>query len=68
MHTIHNSRVQLLATAFNNLALALIIAGVVAPAVNDQLDGVGRVVVALTWAVGIILHIDGPIVLGRQRR
>jgi hypothetical protein len=27
MHTIHNARITLLATAFNNLALAVVVAG-----------------------------------------
>ena len=31
MHTVHNARVQLLATTLNNVALAFIVAGLVAP-------------------------------------
>ena len=38
MHTIHNARIKLLATVSNNLALAFIVAGFVAPAVSEQLQ------------------------------
>ena len=31
MHTVHNERIKLLATAFSNLALAVVVAGFVAP-------------------------------------
>jgi hypothetical protein len=31
MHTVHNARITLLATAVNNLPLAVIVAGFVAP-------------------------------------
>ena len=37
MHAVHNARIQLLATAQNNVALAFIVAGFVAPAVTVQL-------------------------------
>ena len=37
MHAIHNAGIQLLATAQNNVALAFIVAGFVAPAVTGQL-------------------------------
>lgn len=37
MHAVHNARVQLLATALNNVALAFVVAGFVAPAVTGQL-------------------------------
>jgi hypothetical protein len=32
MHTIHNARVSLLATALNNIGVGAILAGIVAPA------------------------------------
>ena len=37
MHAIHNARVQLLATASNNLGVAGIVAGLVAPFANGSL-------------------------------
>jgi hypothetical protein len=49
MHAVHNARIQLLATACNNLALAVIVAGLVAPAVSGQLHG-SRSIVMLAWA------------------
>jgi hypothetical protein len=69
MHAIHNARIQLLATALNNVALAVVIAGFVAPAVTGQLQGGGRLFVTLAWVgFGIILHIGGQLVLGRLRQ
>jgi hypothetical protein len=66
--SIHNARIQLLATALNNLALAVIVAGFVAPAVTGQLQGGGRVLVALAWTgFGIVLHASGHRVLWRMR-
>jgi hypothetical protein len=34
VHTVHNARITRLATALNNLAVAAIVAGIVAPMVN----------------------------------
>jgi hypothetical protein len=34
MHTVHNARITPLATALNNLGVAAIVAGIVAPMVN----------------------------------
>jgi hypothetical protein len=57
MHAIHNARVQLLATALNNLALAFVVAGFVAPAVSGQLAGRSLALVTLAWrGLGIGLH------------
>ena len=68
MNSIHNARVQLLATALNNVALAFIIAGFVAPAVTGQLPTGGHVLVTLTWIVlGVGIHICAQAVLGRLR-
>jgi hypothetical protein len=40
LHTIHNARVQLIATAINNLGVGSVLAGIVAPAVNGTVgDG-----------------------------
>ena len=37
MNTVHNARITLLATALNNLALAVVVAGSIAPAASGQL-------------------------------
>jgi hypothetical protein len=69
MHTVHNARIQLLATAVNNLALAVIVAGFVAPAASGQLQGGSRVLVTLAWiGFGLVLHGCGQLVLGRLRQ
>ena len=65
MHTVHNARITLLATAVNNLALAAI----VAPVIGSQLQGGGRALVAFAWiGFGIVLHGCGQLVLGRLRQ
>ena len=69
MHTVHNARIQLLATAVSNLALAVIVAGFVAPAASGQLQGGNRALVTLAWlGFGIVLHACGQLVLGRLRQ
>jgi hypothetical protein len=65
-NTVHNARVQLAATAFNNLALAVVVAGFVAPATNGQLQTAGRVLVGLVWiGFGLVLHLMAQWTLGR---
>jgi len=69
MLMIHNARVQLIATALNNLALAFIVAGFVAPFVSGQLLDLGRV--SLMFAVicvGIALPIVAQRALGRLKQ
>jgi hypothetical protein len=69
VHTIRNARVQLLATMVNNIAVAFVVAGFVAPAVTGQLPDTGRIVVTLAWiGIGIALHIIARLVLGRLRQ
>jgi hypothetical protein len=51
MHAIHNARIQLLATALNNLGLAFIVTGFVAPGVTGQLHGGWHALVTLAWIV-----------------
>ena len=69
MHAVHNARITPLATAFNNLALAIIVAGFIAPATSGQLHSGWRAVITLAWiGFGIVLHISGQIVLGRLRQ
>jgi hypothetical protein len=41
MHTAHNARITLLATALNNLALAVVVAGFIAPAASGH-HGISR--------------------------
>jgi hypothetical protein len=69
MHTVHNPRISLLATAVSNLALAVIVAGFVAPVIGGQLHGGGRALVAFAWiGFGVALHGCGQPVLGRLRQ
>jgi uncharacterized membrane protein len=68
MHAIHNARVQLLATALNNIALAFVVAGFVAPVVTRQLQSANAALVTLAWiALGAALHIVAQLALGRLR-
>ncbi len=68
MHTIHNARITLLATAANNLALAVIVAGCIAPAATGQLHGVPQALTTLAWiGFGLVLHASGQFALGRLR-
>jgi hypothetical protein len=68
MNTIHNARVQLLATILNNMALAVIVAGFIAPVVTGQLLTGGRFFVGLLcWVSGAFLHIIAQFTLGRLR-
>jgi hypothetical protein len=48
MHQIHNARVQLLATALNNLGVAAIVAGGIAPLVRGDINTVASVVI---WSI-----------------
>jgi hypothetical protein len=69
MHTVHNARIQLLATACNNLGLAVIVATLIAPAIGGQFLGNRSIFVMLAWAsLGITLHLAGQLVLGRLRQ
>jgi hypothetical protein len=65
MHTVHNARIQLLATALNNLGVGAILAGIVAPIVNGVAGG------ALhfgAWcAGGVMFLVTAQFVLGRLR-
>ena len=69
MPMIHNARVQLIATALNNLALVFIVAGFVAPFVSRQLLDVGRVSLTFAWiCVGILVHMVAQLALGRLKQ
>jgi hypothetical protein len=65
---VHNERTKLLATALNNLALAIVVAGFVAPAISGQLRGGSQTVATLACIIGgIILHLFAQAVLGGIR-
>jgi hypothetical protein len=69
MHTVHNARIHLLATACNNLGLAVIVATLIAPAIGGQFLGNRSIFVMLAWAsLGITLHLVARLVLGRPRQ
>jgi hypothetical protein len=60
-------RTKLTATWVNNIAVAFVIGGFVAPAVNGQLDGAGHFVVSILWVgIGGGLHALGRAILGRK--
>jgi uncharacterized membrane protein len=68
MHAVHNARIQLLATALNNMALAFVVAGFVAPVVTHQLQSINSALVTLAWiALGAALHLVAQLALGRLR-
>lgn len=68
MHAVHNARIQLLATALNNIALAFIVAGFVAPAVTGQLPSGWHALVTIAWiGLGLGIHLCAQLVLGRLR-
>jgi hypothetical protein len=62
MHTIHNARVTLAATALNNLGVGAIMAGIVAPLVNGTVGGLAHVT---PWGVNLIAM--AQVSLGRLR-
>jgi len=65
MHTVHNARITLLATAFNNLGVGAILAGIVAPMVKGDINASASFVI---WTVvGLDFLWLGTIVLGRLR-
>jgi len=43
MHTVHNARVQMVATALNNLGVGAIMAGIVGPLVNGNLADLAHI-------------------------
>lgn len=65
MPTVHNARVQLLATALNNLGVAAVVAGVVAPAVNGNFRSFAHIAVWFVFGIGSL--VAGQLVLGRLR-
>jgi len=74
MNLIHNERMKLLATGLNNLAVATLVAGILAPiagvlyGTSSASGNRGWLLVTLIWlCAGFGLHVLGRIVLGRLR-
>jgi hypothetical protein len=68
-NTVHNARITLLATLVNNIALAVVVAGFIAPAINGQLQGGSRALVTLAWiGFGAALHLCAQMALGSLRQ
>jgi hypothetical protein len=65
LHAIHNARIQLLASALNNLGVGAIIAGIVAPLVNGTVGDAPHIGAGL--AFGADLMTMAQVVLGRLR-
>jgi hypothetical protein len=61
----HNPRVQLIATAFNNLGVGSMLAGIVAPVVTGAAGGWLRF--GAWFAVGVLFLTLAQIILGRLR-
>jgi p-aminobenzoyl-glutamate transporter AbgT len=74
MSLVENERTKLLATALNNVGVATLITGVVAPtaatlygAANAGKDHWWFVVAGVWFLAGIGLHVLGQVVLGRLK-
>jgi hypothetical protein len=65
MHTIHNARVSLLATALNNIGVGAILAGIVAPVINGTVGNPAHIAAWLLLGASLIGLAQG--VLGRLR-
>ena len=65
MHTIYNARIQLLATAVNNLGVGAVMAGFVAPLVNGSVGDLAHV--GVWFVLGADLVAMAQIILGRLR-
>jgi hypothetical protein len=65
MHTVHNARIQTLATALNNLGVGSILTGIVAPVVHNEIKS-GLTVAG--WLVGGVACVGAAQwLLGRLR-
>jgi hypothetical protein len=65
MNTVHNARITLLATAFNNIGVGAILAGMVAPMVRGEVNAVASVVIWLV--IGLDFLWLASVTLGRLR-
>lgn len=61
----HNERVKLLATTLNNLGVATIIAGIVAPAINGIVGDISHI--GAWFVFGVDLIVLAQLCLGRLR-
>ncbi|PPQ31283.1 amino acid transporter [Rhodopila globiformis] len=65
MSNANNERARLIATTINNVAVAFLVAGFIAPEVNGQLASTGRFTVTVTWCLlAAGLHLTALAVLG----
>jgi hypothetical protein len=60
---IHNARVQLFATALNNLGVAAFVAGIVVPAVNGTVGDAAHIGAWFAFGAGLLTA--GQLMLGR---
>jgi hypothetical protein len=68
MNTIHNARIQLAATALNNLAVAFAVAAFVGPLVASfSGNPIHAAPSAALAAIGFALHFAAQFILGRLR-
>jgi hypothetical protein len=67
MHAVHNARVQLAATAFNNLGVGAILAGVIVPTVNAATPAANLVHLLLWISLGANMLGLAQALLGRLR-
>lgn len=65
MHIVHNARLQLVATALNNLGVGCILTGIVAPVINGTIGDIAHIV--LWCALGVNFVALAQYVLGRLR-
>jgi hypothetical protein len=65
MHAVYNARITLLATAFNNIGVGAIIAGVIGPAVSGHATDIGHLAAWFAFSADVIAFAQG--LLGRLR-
>jgi hypothetical protein len=54
MHTVHNARIQLLATALNNVGVGAMLAGVIVPAINGTVSDWPHIAIWLAFGADLI--------------
>jgi hypothetical protein len=66
-HLVHNERLRLLGNSLNNVGLAFVIGGFVAPTLTGQVFG-WRALLAIVWiGLGAALHACAQLVIGRLK-
>jgi hypothetical protein len=64
----HNEHVKLLSVALNNLAVAMLVTGIIAPTVAGTVHGGRYVAVIFVWlTLAIALHLTAQGILGAVR-